>query len=142
MLKPIVAIVALLAAVPVPALAQQYQGGYSAAIQAQTENQLMKAQTEALQAYSLCMQATNDAAKCGPPPQVSYSPQRQQQRVQVTDYGCVDSNVRSGQTYANAMKFCTRYQAQQRAPVTDYGCVDANVRGGQTYANSMTACTH
>ncbi|MGH8850615.1 MAG: hypothetical protein ACREYD_06445 [Casimicrobiaceae bacterium] len=144
MLKPILATVALLTSVSAPAVAQQYQGGYSAAIQAQTQNQLMEAQTWAINAYTSCLRATNDASKCGPPPQMNFPPRRQyqaQQRVPVTDYGCVDGNIRGGQTWANAMQACTRYQAQQRIPVTDYGCVDGNVRGGQTYANAMSACT-
>ena len=87
----------------------QCTGGYTGAVNDASTRALQKAQTEALQAYARCLQTTNDASKCGPPPQVNAPQfqQPQQQQVQVTDYGCVDGNVRGGQTFANAMSACT-----------------------------------
>ena len=91
-----------------PGLAQQYQGGYSAAVPAQTQIQPMNGQTGALTARTGCQQARNGAGKCG-----SAFEHQPQQQVRVTDYYCVDRFIHGGQSWANAMQACTRYQAQQ-----------------------------
>lgn len=91
----------------------QFEGGYSAAIRAQAQKRLMDAQAAALQAYTRCLQVTNDASRCGPPPQVSYPTQSpSQQRVPITDYGCVEGDMRGGLSWAQAMQACTHYEIQ------------------------------
>jgi len=46
-------------------------GGLTDALNSASTRALQRAQTEALQAWTRCLKATNDASKCGPPPQVN-----------------------------------------------------------------------
>ena len=47
-------------------------GGLTDALNSASTRALQRAQqTEALQAWTRCLKATNDATKCGPPPQVN-----------------------------------------------------------------------
>ena len=97
------------------ALAQQYQGGHSAA-QPQVQERLVNAYGQALVDYAGCTRVTGNANRCGPLPEAIQSLQQRhpaQADVRVTDYYCVERLIRGGQPWANAMQACTRYQPQQ-----------------------------
>lgn len=89
MLKLILIIATLVLATGGTAHAQDALSGMQMLQQAP----LMRAQAEALQAWTRCMQATNDANKCGPPPQTNQTvvnqavPRSQYQVAPVTPFG-------------------------------------------------------
>ena len=106
--------IAVLGVIAAPALAQQYQGGGYSAGTAQAQG--VNAYSQALVDYSACLGFTGNARRCGAPPEAVQSRLERrnsgQQDVRVTDYYCVDRQIRSGQPWANAMQSCTRYQQQ------------------------------
>jgi hypothetical protein len=107
-----IAVLGLLAA---PAIAQPYQGGHSAA-QVQVQDRFVNAYGQALTDYGACLRITGNAGRCGALPetvQVGQQRHQLQQDVRVTDYYCVDRQIRGGQPWANAMQACTRFQPQQ-----------------------------
>ncbi len=106
----------VLAVLAGPAFAQPYQGGHPAWGQAQVQDRLVNAYAQALADYSACLQVTQAAIRCGAPPETAQSFQHRhtlQQEARVTDYYCVERLIRNGQTWANAMQACSRWQAPQ-----------------------------
>ena len=107
----------------------------------------MNAQSQALDPITQCLKATNTGTQCGPISQTGQViPQRHeaQEPVRVADYYCVERNIRGGQTWANAMQACTRYQAQQSIGGYGQALPDSTQRDlieAQTWAqNAYSQC--
>lgn len=89
-------------------------GGAQAALDNACVN-LMRAQTQAIQAYSECLSASNDADKCGYPPQpVSCPAQNSQSNMQEaphrfpqTDFKCVSDCSAKGYLYNLCISRCS-----------------------------------
>jgi hypothetical protein len=138
--------IAVLGVLGAPALAQPLQGGHSAG-QPQVQDRLVNAYGQALVDYTACLRFTGNAARCGASPEaVQVLQQRHplQQDVRVTDYYCVERQIRGGQPWANAMQACTRYQQQQS--IGGYGqmfpdATERDILDAQTGAiNAFSQC--